>query len=462
MAPRASGRARARGGGADSGRPSRPRARAASALLGPVLVAAGLAAAAAPAGAVPGVADAALDPGENPACPDSHSVAHEAAERFSDVEADHTHAADIGCLVYYGITVGAGDGSHYDPGSAVKRWQMALFMARAAERAGLTLPDADQGFTDLTGLDPPVVARIEAVAALGIIPGTSAAEFSPGLPVLRGDMALHLIRMLDLVTGADSPVDVEVDEASGAATLTRGDGSVITPDDTFDDVAGKVPAATEHAVGAIFELGVTVGKRPGIYDPDGPVTRAQMATFIVRLLGHSILRPDGPIVLDPWAPPAPEAETVGDWEVGTGSGTGRDFTFAYTSVNVGSDSSPHELLLVIRCPRGGELEIFVHSSQAHFSGTPVLEYRFGGEPSPTSVEMVPSEANNAGFLSYLDRLNFVLQLLSDTSGVLHVELWDRPTDGGESEIEAGGVLGTAGAATQVDPILQECGILIPS
>ena len=303
----------------DSSRLSRLRRAALGAALASVLAAPGLAATAAPAAAETGRADAAFGAGTNPACPRPDDVARQAAERFSDIDAGYTHAANIGCLVYYGITVGAGDGSYFDPDRAVNRWQMALFMTRAAKRAGVALPRGDQGFTDVDGLSSSIRAGVNAAAALGIMPGTSAAEFSPGAPVLRADMALFLVRLLELVTGADSPINVTVDDSTGAVTMTRRDGGEITPDDSFDDVASQASPAQEHAINAIYELGVTTGRSPGIYDPGGRVKRAHMASFIVRLLGHSSLRPGGAIELDLFIPgppaelpPDPEGVYAGD------------------------------------------------------------------------------------------------------------------------------------------------------
>ena len=288
-------------------RSPRLRRAATGAVLASAMAAAGLAAATGPAGAVTGRADAALGADANPACPAPDDVARQAADRFSDIDADHTHAANIGCLVYYGITVGAGDGSYFDPGRGVNRWQMALFMTRAAKRADVTLPAGDQGFTDVDDLRSAIAAGVNAAAALGIMPGTSTTEFSPRTPVLRADMALYLVRLLELVTDAASPINVTVDDSTGAVTMTRRDGIEIRPDDGFDDVAGTVATSEEYAINAIYELGVTTGRSPGVYDPEGRVTRGQMAAFIIRLLGHSSLRPDGPIVLAPWEPPAPAA-----------------------------------------------------------------------------------------------------------------------------------------------------------
>ena len=275
------------------------------ALLAAGLAAAALWAAAGPGHAATGRADAAFDPSANPACPMPDEVARQTAQRFTDIEAGHTHAANIGCLVHFGITVGAGDGSYFDPGRGVDRWQMALFMTRAAELAGVTLPGGDQGFTDVGDLRSAIRAGVNAAAALGIMPGTSSTEFSPRSPVRRADMALYLVRLLELVTDANSPIDVTVDPSTGAVTMTRRGGGEIIADDSFDDVAAMATAAEEHAINAIYELGVTTGTSKGLYDPAGRVTRGQMAAFIVRLLGHSSLRPDGPVVLAPWEPGAP-------------------------------------------------------------------------------------------------------------------------------------------------------------
>ena len=71
--------------------------------------------------------------------------------------------------------------------------------------------------------------------------------------------------------------------------------------------------------------------------------------------------------------------------------------------------------------------------------------------------MGASTDNEAGFLSDSDIAPFIRQLRADTSGLLYVELWDRPTYGGSSNHEAGGVLGVAGVDEQVEPILKECG-----
>ena len=58
---------------------------------------------------------------------------------FADVSADNIFYDAINCLAHYGITVGCGDGTIFCPSRTVNRWQMALFLRRAADVAGIDL-----------------------------------------------------------------------------------------------------------------------------------------------------------------------------------------------------------------------------------------------------------------------------------------------------------------------------------
>ena len=69
-------------------------------------------------------------------------------------------------------------------------------------------------------------------------------------------------------------------------------------DDYFRDARRETPAHVDDAIGALYELGVTTGVNGnvgelGVFDPYGLVTREQMASFIMRTLGHTHLRPAG-------------------------------------------------------------------------------------------------------------------------------------------------------------------------
>lgn len=62
--------------------------------------------------------------------------------------------------------------------------------------------------------------------------------------------------------------------------LIEGAGVTLSPGpDAFSDDNGTTHEANINKLAA---AGITSGKSPGVYDPGGFVTRAQMATFLVR------------------------------------------------------------------------------------------------------------------------------------------------------------------------------------
>ena len=224
--------------------------------------------------------------------------AAKAGNGFTDVAVDSPHYDSISCLAYYGITTGK-TADTYDPLSSVTRSQMALFLTRAADKAGIDLGDAmDMGFTDLgmTGADR--VAAINVLASKGIMPGRTAAAFDPEGLVTRADMAQHLFTLLDLALDSVhiDRLTVDGDGTGIEVNVVGGDG--MRPDDHFGDVRRTQPVHVADMINAIYELGVTNGTNGmvgemGTFEPTRPVTRAQMATFIMRALGHTNLRPSG-------------------------------------------------------------------------------------------------------------------------------------------------------------------------
>ncbi|MYH71921.1 MAG: S-layer homology domain-containing protein, partial [Acidimicrobiia bacterium] len=217
---------------------------------------------------------------------------------FTDVSAGHVFGDAINCIAYYGITEGTGDGSTYSPERDVTRAQMAVFIARAAEVAGVDLGDAgDAAFGDIGGTWQEAQDAINRLASRGVI--ASGDSFRPGDPITRAEMATFLIGLLAKATGKVSI------GAGGQALLTRGTLTAES-DDFFADVRAAVSdPATRSAISALYELGVTRGAgptpltgdaQPGLdllYSPDAIVTRGQMAAFITRALSHTGLRPRG-------------------------------------------------------------------------------------------------------------------------------------------------------------------------
>ncbi|MEX2279353.1 MAG: S-layer homology domain-containing protein [Acidimicrobiia bacterium] len=179
---------------------------------------------------------------------------------YTDVEPASTHALDIDCVAYEGVTTGVGDGL-YNPKGTVSRWQMALFLARTAPLLGIDVPVSAPQFTDLDGLSAEAVAAIGSLAEMGITTGTSETEFSPAQSVTRAQMALFLMRMHGLA-GFEMP--------SGASQ-------------GFEDIA-TYPESTIFAINQLAELAITSGTTSTTYGPAQDVLREQMASFLARLI----------------------------------------------------------------------------------------------------------------------------------------------------------------------------------
>lgn len=137
---------------------------------------------------------------------------------------------------------------------------MAAFLYRAVTRLyGVPDPAAEVQLTDVSA---DVWYRTEAqwAAANGVMRITGGA-FNPQGSVTRADMAEMLIAAFDHLTASPEFQDL------------------------FSDVAG-IPYATIQAMEGIHDAGVTTGcgTNPLRYCPTKEVTRAQMASFLVRAI----------------------------------------------------------------------------------------------------------------------------------------------------------------------------------
>ena len=196
---------------------------------------------------------------------------------FEDI-AGRTGADAINCLAHYRIALGRTE-TEFSPTEVITRWQMALFLSRAAGIAGVVLPTAkeDPQFTDIGAISEAAQAAANSLAQLGIMPGTSTTTFSPNQDVTRGSMAAMLDTFLTNATRGE-----------GGADPTK-----LNPD---DDVLTDITTASRTAyiaIRRIYELGITKGVTETLYRPSQPVTREQMALFITRTLAHTIARPAG-------------------------------------------------------------------------------------------------------------------------------------------------------------------------
>jgi peptidoglycan-N-acetylglucosamine deacetylase len=182
-----------------------------------------------------------------------------AAVRFSagfrDVAAQHPHLHAILCAARRGV-VGGRTATTFAPASALTRGQAASMLHRSLVANGIDPGAAGSvGFSDLG--TSPHRRNIEQLAATGIIEGRRDGTFRPSDPIRREQMASMLVRLLE-----------------------RGYGHVLPLGPSFRDVDPASVHAT--SIRKLVGAGVTRGVTGDRFDPAARVTRAQMATFLMR------------------------------------------------------------------------------------------------------------------------------------------------------------------------------------
>jgi hypothetical protein len=179
---------------------------------------------------------------------------HQGAQ-FNDVPVGHAFYAEIGKLSARGITLGCGDGN-FCPDDVVTRQQMAAFIIRALGDFNPPLP-AQQRFADVP-LANPFYSFIEQMAVRQITLGCGGGNYCPGDAVLRDQMAAFMIRALH-PPGYIPPQPAQ---------------------QRFLDVPPGNPFYAHIEEMAARQI--TLGCGGGNYCPAQPVTRGQMAAFLVR------------------------------------------------------------------------------------------------------------------------------------------------------------------------------------
>jgi glucose/arabinose dehydrogenase len=174
---------------------------------------------------------------------------------FLDVPPSHLFYEDIGKLSARGVTVGAG-GGNYLPDQPVTREEMAAFIIRATGDFDPPTPTS-QRFLDV----PPenvFYAFIDQMAVQGITVGCNpnGPLYCPGDPVTREQMAAFIIRALGEFLPPAPPSQRFTD---------------VPQENQFYDFIDR-----------LWVRGITVGCGGTNYCPTDPVTRGQMAAFLVR------------------------------------------------------------------------------------------------------------------------------------------------------------------------------------
>lgn len=187
------------------------------------------------------------------------------ADRIADV-----HRPNVQCLAGFGITLGVDDVPNFAPHASVNRQQMATFIARLLRQAttgDTAIPDdVALTFDDVasSNVHAPAIAWL---AEIGVTAGTDPQSFSPTRPVTRQQMASFIAR-------AQRHLELygEDDLESIVAAASR------TP---FTDLH-QVSQVHQPNIELLQALGVVEGRADGGFGPHRPVTRQQMAAFIVR------------------------------------------------------------------------------------------------------------------------------------------------------------------------------------
>jgi hypothetical protein len=180
---------------------------------------------------------------------------------FGDVVSGYWAWDFVERLYNAGITGGcATNPLRYCPEETVTRAQMAVFLLRGIHGASYAPPGvgAGTGFGDV----PPSywsATFIKQLAAEGITTGCGNGNYCPEHPVTRAQMAVFLLR-----------------SKHGTAYTPPGVGAGTG----FGDVQPDYWAATW--IKQLVTEGITAGCGNGNYCPEQPVTRAQMAVFLVR------------------------------------------------------------------------------------------------------------------------------------------------------------------------------------
>jgi len=177
---------------------------------------------------------------------------------FADVPTSHWAWSWIERVYRAGITGGCG-GGNYCPENPVTRAEMAVFLERGMRGSAYTPPPALGDIFGDVSANYWAAGWVEQLAADGITDGCGGGNYCPGNPVTRAQMALFLLRAKH--GGRYTPPGV------GAGT-------------GFADVP-----ASHWAAAWIKQLAaerISDGCGGGNYCPENPVTRAQMAVFLVR------------------------------------------------------------------------------------------------------------------------------------------------------------------------------------
>ena len=186
---------------------------------------------------------------------DTVQVTVNSAPYFSDVPENHWAFSQIEAIADLGVTGGCGNGN-YCGNDVITRAQMAVFLLRAKYGAEYAPPPPTGVFVDVP-VNHWAAAWIEQFAAEGITSGCGHNSYCPSDSVTRAQMAVFLLRAKYGAEYAPPP-----------------------PTGLFVDVPVNHWAAAW--IEQLAAEGITSGCGNNNFCPSDPVTRAQMAVFLVN------------------------------------------------------------------------------------------------------------------------------------------------------------------------------------
>ena len=184
-----------------------------------------------------------------------------ALEGFSDLADAGVHRQAVESLDAEGVLAGTECApAEFCPTAPVTRWVMAVWLVRVLDGSKPT-PVTSSRFVDVS-TDEWWAPYVERLAELNITQGCGSGppRYCPDDAVTRGQMASFLVRAFDLPSG---------------------------PSDMFADTGGNTHKASIEAL-ANAEITRGCAVEPLRYCPGQTTTKAQMATFLARVLGLSV------------------------------------------------------------------------------------------------------------------------------------------------------------------------------
>ncbi|USB33946.1 pullulanase [Paenibacillus sp. YPG26] len=187
----------------------------------------------------------------------SKYAALEIDKSFADVPASHWASAAVKSLTAKQVVTGVTD-TKYQPNSNVSRAEFTALLTRAL---GLQTEE-HAAFADVKP-GAWYAAYVNAAVKAGIVNGRSKDTFAPNATISREEMAVMLIRALEVKQGK------KVDAAASAQAFTD---------------ASKISSWAASYVDTAANLELVQGKGSNQFDPQGFMTRAESAQVIYKLL----------------------------------------------------------------------------------------------------------------------------------------------------------------------------------